>query len=156
MSEAAAFRSLYRQLLHVSKRLPNASKRPAALAQIRDSFRTHTVELAANPIGNDEERTTRIDKLAAEAESRLGFLKMMTPRSSHRGLLGGSSTFFYHKGEKIDATQGTKGMGRAVRSSLRHQWFLNSLTTLSVATQWFLDMPNPSPGCETAQSLFAL
>jgi len=85
---------MYRQLLHLSKQLPSASKRPEAVTLVRDRFRAHAAEIGQAKLG----------KLMAEAESRLGFLKMMTPRSAHRGGgVGGSTRILYHGGEKIDA-----------------------------------------------------
>ena len=99
---------MYRQLLHLSKQLPSASKRPEAVTLVRDRFRAHAAEIGQAKLG----------KLMAEAESRLGFLKMMTPRSAHRGTggaggVGGSTRILYHGGEKIDA--GKAGdLGKAV------------------------------------------
>lgn len=45
-----------------------------------------------------------LGKLAAEADSRLSFLKMLTPRSALRGARDkGVSKTFYFSGEKHDA-----------------------------------------------------
>ena len=110
--EAAHFRSMYRQLLHVSKRLPNAPKRPEAVSLVRDKFRLHAAEKDMD--------VARRGVLAAEADSRLGFLKMMTPRTDHRGGGGGSGRTLYHKGEKIDVKDSGK-MGRAV--SVPYRWW---------------------------------
>jgi hypothetical protein len=106
MSEAAAFRSLYRQLLHLSEKLPNAAKRTEAVSLVRDRFREGVAAAAANPGAVD------VAKLAADAESRLGFLKMLTPRAAHRTggaeLGSGSARIFYANGEKIDAATAAK------------------------------------------------
>jgi len=132
--DAAAFRSVYRNLLHLSRRLPNASKRPEAIALVRDQFRLHTAtnaQLAASSQQRAAAKTNsaaasavlddaeRLGKLMAEAESRLGFLKMMTPRSEHRGNKGGTRTL-YNKGEKLELSgeDGTK-YGAAVSNLLR-------------------------------------
>ena len=116
--EAAHFRSMYRQLLHVSKRLPNAPKRPEAVSLVRDKFRLHAAEKDMD--------VARRGVLAAEADSRLGFLKMMTPRTDHRGGGGGSGRTLYHKGEKIDVKDSGK-MGRAVSVPYRWWSFLERL-----------------------------
>jgi hypothetical protein len=102
--EGSTFRTLYRQLLHISNRLPNASKRAEAVQLVKDKYRE-------NVMVRDKEALTQLFK---DANSRLGYLKMMTPRSSHRGYVsgGGSSRTFYFKGDKIDAT---KGMGAQVK-----------------------------------------
>mmetsp|Transcript_21087 Transcript_21087/g.41792 ORF Transcript_21087/g.41792 Transcript_21087/m.41792 type:complete len:143 (+) Transcript_21087:85-513(+) len=104
--DAAGFRSVYRQLFHLSSRIPTANKRPEAINLVRQRFREHR--------GTDD--VAALSSLMAEAESRLGFLKMMTPRSFHRSALGeGSGRTLYHGGEKIDA-DGAHGLDREAKA----------------------------------------
>lgn len=119
MSEAAAFRSLYRQLLHLSEQLPNRVKRIEAVNLVRNRFRAEVASAAANPESVD------VMKLAADAESRLGFLKMLTPRAAHRKsseeLGSGTTKIFYAKGEKLDANEAAK-VGANVPRYERARW----------------------------------
>lgn len=120
MSEAAAFRSLYRQLLHLSEKLPNRAKRTEAVSLVRDRFRAGVAAATANPAAVDAA------KLAADAESRLGFLKMLTPRAAHRTggaeLGSGSARIFYANGEKFDAATAAKDGAAKPRSSEKARW----------------------------------
>lgn len=105
--EAASFRSIYRQLLHLSKRMPNAKKRPEAVDLIKTRFREHW---------NVASDVAAQSALMAEAESRLSFLKMMTPRNQQRGVSqGGTTRIIYHGGEKLDVDE-AEGLGEVVRN----------------------------------------
>lgn len=68
---SSEFRSLYRELMHLSMRIPNEQKRGPAVALVRERFRKEAVaELNDNVVS----------AFAKEARSRVGFLKMMTPK----------------------------------------------------------------------------
>ena len=60
---------VYKNLLLMARRLPDASKREAALAQIRGAFR-------ANKAASGVE----LQKMLLAAESKVSYLKIVTPR----------------------------------------------------------------------------
>lgn len=108
--DAATFRLLYRHLLHISNRLPNATKKTEAVQNIKNKFREHINSKCA-----EKESEENVKELFKVASSRLGYLKMMTPRTAHRGYTGGdSSRTFYYKGDKIDSGADFKNMGTTV------------------------------------------
>ena len=136
--------SLYRQLLHLSHRLPDPSKRPAAVALVRDRFREERLNFAQarkseDTVGGDSnDEVERLGKLVAEAESRLGFLKMMTPRSAQRGRQSGSSHFFYFEGKRYDPgrdeeEEGGKGKTRRLEKARWSNWTGSNLDPDSVS-----------------------
>ncbi len=61
--------SLYRRLLRHAGRLPAAERAPA-VQQIRDSFRA----------GKAETSPERVAEMVADAQKRLGYLRIVTPR----------------------------------------------------------------------------
>ena len=88
-----------RQILHLSKRLPDPVKRAAAVSATQDKFRQHW------SAGDDEAARAG---LKAEAESRLGFLKMMTPSALHRGASRSGGRWLYRDGEKVSTDEISK------------------------------------------------
>lgn len=74
MPSHPTFTSLYRHLLHLSRRIPDPQRRKQAVANVQERFREHWgIQDEDKQIGFRE-----------EALSRIGFLKMMTPTSQHR------------------------------------------------------------------------
>ncbi|CAM9177374.1 unnamed protein product [Laminaria digitata] len=82
--------SLYRQLLASSKRLPTKQRRDEAVLNIREGFRSNAQ--ITDP--------SKAKDLLREAESRLSFLKIATPR----GRVGsaGATRAVYRDGKVID------------------------------------------------------
>uniref|UniRef100_A0A7S2S2D5 Complex 1 LYR protein domain-containing protein n=1 Tax=Rhizochromulina marina TaxID=1034831 RepID=A0A7S2S2D5_9STRA len=109
---------LYRQLLFLSQHISDVKKRPEAVALVRDAFREHRLE-------TDEER---IQQLLAQAESRLSFLKMVTPREYHR-LGGQQSTYYvYQNGKRLD-----DGSARTQDRARHSNWTGSNMDPDSVA-----------------------
>lgn len=67
--------SLYRALLQQASGITETAKRGDALREIRMSFRAHKCE-------SDD---ATVDKLLVDANNRLSFLKMVTPRLRRQG-----------------------------------------------------------------------
>ncbi|GBG33600.1 Hypothetical Protein FCC1311_098232 [Hondaea fermentalgiana] len=63
--------ALYKQLLQTARRLPEA-QRAAAAQEVRDKFKAHAAE------GSPE----KVQELLNLAQSKLGYLKIVTPRTS--------------------------------------------------------------------------
>lgn len=85
--------------MHLSKRLPDPVKRAAAVSAAQDKFRQHW--------GAGDDEATRTG-LKAEADSRLGFLKMMTPSALHRGASRSGGRWLYRDGEKVSTDEISK------------------------------------------------
>lgn len=85
-----SFTTLYRHILHLSRQFPEPKKRMMAISQCRTKFREHWGE-------TDE---SRLADLRKQAEARLSFLKMMTPKGLHRDE-GEGTRFVYQDGERI-------------------------------------------------------
>ncbi|CAM9739879.1 unnamed protein product [Hapterophycus canaliculatus] len=88
--------NIYRQLLTLSKRLPTAQQRDDAVQGVRESFRASTK--VTDP--------SKVNELLRQAESRLGFLKMATPR----GKVGskGSTRAVYRDGKVMEGEEARK------------------------------------------------
>lgn len=82
--------SLYRQLISSSKRLPTKQRRDEAVLSVRESFRSNA--RVTDP--------SKAKELLREAESRLSFLKIATPR----GRVGsaGATRAVYRDGKVMD------------------------------------------------------
>mmetsp|Transcript_35436 Transcript_35436/g.47847 ORF Transcript_35436/g.47847 Transcript_35436/m.47847 type:complete len:146 (-) Transcript_35436:433-870(-) len=91
----ATFASLYRQIIHLSRKLPDVAKRDAAVRAARENFKRNWKEM-------DEVALSRFE---AETQSRLSFLKMMTPTTIHRTARGEGKQqiqrFMYKDGERF-------------------------------------------------------
>ena len=126
---------VYKNMLLIAKRLPDAAKREGALAEIRNAFR-------ANAGASCQEE---IAELLKGAEAKISYLKIVTPRP--KGLRAGgnkgdgsvlsadsgSQTFAY--GESTTGTQNgtkvplasrdyTEAVGRHIKS-VRRQHFMD-------------------------------
>jgi len=76
--------TLYRQLLKTARNLKGSEKQ-ASMTQIRDSFRS----------SKDISDQNRVRELLEMAQSKLGYLKIVTPKTK---LVGGTSSFVMRKG----------------------------------------------------------
>mmetsp|Transcript_5639 Transcript_5639/g.7003 ORF Transcript_5639/g.7003 Transcript_5639/m.7003 type:complete len:146 (-) Transcript_5639:227-664(-) len=123
--DATSFRLLYRHLLHLSNKLPNSSTRLDAVQLVKNRFREH----------RNETCETQLKTLFEEGNSRLGYLKMLTPRSAQRGNFGdGSSKTYYFKGEKIDISGKNKDSKIGTQEKARwSNWTGSNLDPDSVA-----------------------
>ena len=65
---------VYKNLLLLAKRLPDPLKRLTVRQQIRDAFRAHR-----------EAGTSEADELIREAEAKISYLRIVTPKSNLRG-----------------------------------------------------------------------
>ena len=65
---------VYKNLLLLAKRLPDRSKRFTVRQQIRDAFRAHR-----------EAGTSEADELIREAEAKISYLRIVTPKSNLSG-----------------------------------------------------------------------
>jgi hypothetical protein len=107
--------------------MPNAKKRPEAVDLIKTRFREHW---------NVASDVAAQSALMAEAESRLSFLKMMTPRNQQRGVSqGGTTRIIYHGGEKLDVDE-AEGLGEVVRNP-SHVSFSDYISLQSVRRLFF-------------------
>ena len=98
----SAIRQLYKELIIVSKRLP-AEQQAATLQEIRTTFRQHV----------NETDPAVIEKLVKQANSRLSFLKMITPKPITKQ--SGSQSFYVNKEGKL--VEGHAEMEDAARLS---------------------------------------
>lgn len=83
---------MYKQLIRTSKLLPTEKERKRSLTEVRAEFRAH-----ANDDSNES-----LQKLMKLAESRLGFLRVITPSRTPGGSSGdplNSGRFTMRKGE---------------------------------------------------------
>ncbi|CAM9091123.1 unnamed protein product, partial [Phaeothamnion confervicola] len=85
---------VYKQLLAMSRRLPSEKEREAALRGVREGFR-------GNLGVQDQER---VGTLLREAESRLGFLKIVTPGRGGR-VDGGQTRIVYRGGKALEGAE---------------------------------------------------
>eukprot|EP00903_Cladosiphon_okamuranus_P019720 g18122.t1 len=87
---------LYRQLLSLSKRLPSGQQRDDAVRSVREGFRTNAE--VTDP--------SKAKELLRQAESRLGFLRIATPR----GKVGskGSTRAVYRDGKVVEGEEARK------------------------------------------------
>ncbi|CAN0070290.1 unnamed protein product [Scytosiphon promiscuus] len=90
--------NLYKQLLTLSKRLPTAQQRDDAVQGVRESFRA-SVEVT------DPSKASK-KLLLRQAESRLGFLKMATPRN--RVGSKGATRAVYRDGKVMEGEEARK------------------------------------------------
>ncbi|CAN0542881.1 unnamed protein product [Ectocarpus sp. 12 AP-2014] len=88
--------NVYRQLLSLSKRLPSGQQRDDAVQSVRESFR-------ANAGVTDP---SKAHELLRQAESRLGFLRMATPRSKVGSK--GSTRAVYRDGKVMEGEEARK------------------------------------------------
>jgi hypothetical protein len=82
--------SVYRNLLKLAKSLPVA-KRTESLQQIKDGFRN----------GMSESDPEKVREMLGKANSTLGYLKIVTPRSSHRTAQAGKVTLRFGEGDDL-------------------------------------------------------
>lgn len=82
--------SIYRNLLKLSRALP-AAKRAQSIAQIREGFRS------AKGVNDPKE----IQILLEKANSSLGYLKIITPRSAQSKPQTGKTTIVFGEGDNL-------------------------------------------------------
>ena len=123
------WRSLYRSLIHVSRRLPQSHERAATAEQVRAGFRYNVRD---HPPSTDLER----EKLLTFARGRLGFLRMQAPKS--RNAPQTSERIVYTPdGKKLDAQGRPRKSGKVISnwtgsnldpdSVARHNWGLKRM-----------------------------
>ncbi|KAJ0398884.1 hypothetical protein P43SY_001328 [Pythium insidiosum] len=88
-SAVSELRPLYKKLLRLAKSIPDATKRESTVQQIRAEFRSHL----------DSSDPKEISALLQRAQSKIGFLKIVTPRERSDS---GRTNFVYMKGERVD------------------------------------------------------
>jgi len=86
---ATAVRTVYRELLRLSKGTP------AQVEELRTSFR--------RPLDPGETAQLRLK----DAESRLSFLRMTTPKTKRQTEKTGGGTWVYREGQRLKAEKGT-------------------------------------------------
>ena len=112
----ATAKKIYRELYHIARHQAQQSKSSKPLSELRSSFR--------RPIAEGES----FEKRLAEAESRLSFLRMSTPKLKPRG---DSGVWVYQNGKRVSGAEGTsRGDGKGVVSN----WDGKNLDPQSVQT----------------------
>eukprot|EP00924_Labyrinthula_sp_SR-Ha-C_P013195 snap_masked-scaffold_12-processed-gene-12.28-mRNA-1 protein AED:0.42 eAED:0.46 QI:0/-1/0/1/-1/1/1/0/132 len=113
---------LYKQLLKAAKQIPNKTERNQNLNEIRETFRKH---LTPALLGS-EQGEADFQKLVDLADSKLSYLKIVTPRET--GMTPKKKKFIFKDGEKIEGTSIVDK--KAYKSGLdpddlaRHQYLL--------------------------------
>jgi hypothetical protein len=97
ISHRSTVLATYRRLLELSRRLPDAEEAARAAAAIRGGFRA----------GAGERDPATASALLSDARSRLGFLRMRTPRRAGDGDGSGG-------GSRAGGGEGVRGGGRFV------------------------------------------
>jgi hypothetical protein len=113
----AAVLRVYKQLLMQASRLPQAES-AAAVSAIREGFRSHA--------GENEEQ---VGTLLQEAQSRLSFIKMVTPRHSRVEQSAPKKVLYMDDGKAVEGSQGHR-RSRAAHSN----WSGSNLDPDSVKT----------------------
>lgn len=97
--------SRYRELLRLIRRLSEPERAAAAAREARDTMR------AQQHLTDPQARLDALKQLA----SRIGFLRITTPRPPGEGLSGGGGTFVLRDGRLVPGAGADKGSRCAVR-----------------------------------------
>ncbi|TMW60352.1 hypothetical protein Poli38472_000394 [Pythium oligandrum] len=124
-----ALAPLYKKLLKLAKSLPDAAKRDATMEQIRAEFRSH----------RDVTDPKEIAALVQRAQSKIGFLKIVTPRTTADA---GVKSYVYKNGARVE---GEKAMEEGARYKTEDFDLNMRRHTQLVRRQHFMDRKSPPP-----------
>eukprot|EP01137_Pigoraptor_chileana_P007167 Opistho-2@52395 len=115
--------SLYRQMIRQARLLGDAERRTTTLKEIRETFRAN----------KDESDLLRIAELVTEAQRRVQFLAMLSPRAVRRGeQQRGRVTYVMRDGKLVE------GRGDAVEGTAASNWGSGNPDPAKVTRHWAL------------------
>mmetsp|Transcript_16210 Transcript_16210/g.18350 ORF Transcript_16210/g.18350 Transcript_16210/m.18350 type:complete len:128 (+) Transcript_16210:167-550(+) len=92
-TSASRIKHIYKELVSTAKRIPELKKREAALKDIREKFRENA----------NKQNPDSLKELLELAESRLSYLRVVTPKSL-RGTKSAKSKFIMEDGKLVEGS----------------------------------------------------
>ena len=139
---------VYKNLLLLAKRLPKPAERESALQRIRSAFRQ-----------NCDASSSEADELVREAEAKISYLKIVTPRSNRAGTaaVGGATSdgasgvkHYVYTGKEGGGATLVHGPGANTKIPLdqRDYSHAQAYANRSIRRQYFMDrgVKNPFSG----------